>query len=197
AVPFLLPLLFQLGFGMTPFQSGMLTFASAGGAILLKFMASAVLRAGGFRNVLIGAALAGAAFIAVNAFFTADTRWPVIVAVLFASGFLRSLFFTSVNALVFADIDEKDAGQATALAAASQQISIALGVAVAGGILEATALITGEPLGLQAFTWAFLIVAGLTALAALPFLWLGPDAGSSVSGKVPVSRAATPIAPAG
>lgn len=195
AVPFLLPLFFQLGFGMTPFQSGMLTFASAGGAILMKFMASATLRAGGFRNVLIAAALAGAVFIAINAAFTATTPWQVIVAVLFASGFLRSLFFTSVNALVFADIAEHEMSQATALAAASQQISIALGVAVAGGILEATAIVTGVPLGLMAFSWAFLIVAGLSALAALPFLFLHPDAGSTVSGKLPAARAATPIGP--
>jgi EmrB/QacA subfamily drug resistance transporter len=195
AVPFLLPLFFQLGFGMTPFQSGMLTFASAGGAILLRFMASAALRAGGFRNVLIAGALAGAAFIAINAFFTAATPWPVIIAVLFASGFLRSLFFTSVNALVFADISEADAAQATALAAATQQISIALGVAVAGGVLEAMALVTGTTLGIDAFIWAFVIVAGLTALAALPFVWLDPDAGSSVSGKPPVARSTTPIAP--
>lgn len=195
AVPFLLPLFFQLGFGMTPFQSGMLTFASAGGAILLKFMASAALRAGGFRNVLIAGGLAGATFIAINASFTAGTPWPVIVAVLFASGFLRSLFFTSVNALVFAEISEAQAAQATALAAATQQISIALGVAVAGGALEAISLITGEALTTHAFVWAFLIVAALTSLAALPFVWLDPDAGSSVSGKAPVARSTTPINP--
>jgi hypothetical protein len=193
AVPFLLPLFFQLGFGLTPFQSGMLTFASAGGAILLKFMATAALRAGGFRNVLIAGGLAGAAFVAINASFTAETPWPVIVAVLFASGFLRSLFFTSVNALVFADISEAEAAQATALAAASQQISIALGVAVAGGALEAIALMTGEALTVHAFVWSFLVVAALTSLAALPFVWLDPDAGSSVSGKAPVARSTTPI----
>jgi hypothetical protein len=158
-------------------------------------MASAALRAGGFRNVLIAGALAGAAFIAINAFFTPATPWPVIIAVLFASGFLRSLFFTSVNALVFADISEADAAQATALAAATQQISIALGVAVAGGVLEAMALLTGTALGIDAFVWAFIIVAGLTALAALPFIWLDPDAGSSVSGKPPVARSTTPITP--
>jgi EmrB/QacA subfamily drug resistance transporter len=193
AVPFLLPLFFQLGFGMTPFQSGMLTFASAGGAILLKFMAPAALRLGGFRNVLTASAIAGAAFIAINASFTQQTPWPVIVAVLFASGFLRSLFFTSVNALVFADIGEGDAAQATALAAASQQISIALGVAVAGGALEAIAVVTGAGLTTSAFVLAFLIVAALTSLASVPFFRLHPDAGNAVSGKAPVARSTTPI----
>ena len=104
AVPFLLPLMFQLGFGMTPFQSGMLTFASAFGAIGMKFLAKTTLRLGGFRTVLISSALLAAAFIAANGLFTAETPAAVIIAVLIGAGFLRSLFFTSTNALVFADI---------------------------------------------------------------------------------------------
>ena len=195
AVPFLLPLYFQLGFGLSPFQSGMLTFASAGGAIALKFMAKAALRAGGFRNVLLTGSLAGACFIGINAAFTPDTPWTLIIAVLFAAGFLRSLFFTSVNALVFADIDEADAAQATALAAATQQVSIALGVAVGGGVLEASAWFIGGGLGMSSFWWAFMIVAGLSAFAALPFIGLHPDAGNSVSGRAPAARSTSPISP--
>src|SRR5690606_4300763 len=146
AVPFLLPLMFQIGFGMTPFQSGMLTFSSAVGAFSMKFIARTALRIGGFKRTLVFSAIGGSVLIAVNAFFTAATAAPVIVAVLIAAGFLRSLFFTSTNALVFADIAEKDASQATALAAVTQQISIALGVAIGGGILEATVHLTGTPL---------------------------------------------------
>jgi EmrB/QacA subfamily drug resistance transporter len=182
AVPFLLPLMFQLGFGMTPFQSGLLTFASAIGAIAMKFLAPLTLRAGGFRTVLVASALLGAAFIAANAAFTPGTPAGVIIAVLVGAGFLRSLFFTSSNALVFADLEPGDMSQATAISAVSQQISIALGVAVAGGILEATTLVSGEPIGLPAFSTAFVIVGGLTALAALPFLTLPGDAGRAVSG---------------
>ena len=174
--------MFQLGFGMSPFQSGMLTFASAIGAIAMKFLAPFTLRSGGFRTVLVASALIGAAFIAANAAFTPDTPAGVIIAVLIGAGFLRSLFFTSSNALVFADLEPGDMSQATAISAVSQQISIALGVAVAGGILEATTLISGEPIGLSAFSTAFVIVGGLTALAALPFLTLPGDAGSAVSG---------------
>ena len=182
AVPFLLPLMFQLGFGLTPFESGMLTFASAFGAILMKFVASAILRFGGFRNVLIVAALAAAFFIGINGWFTPQTPHLLIICVLVGSGFLRSMFFTASNALVFADIDEKDASQATAISAVSQQISIALGVAMAGVILESFTYITGEPLGLTSFSTAFVIVAATTAFAALPFMWLAADAGRSVSG---------------
>jgi EmrB/QacA subfamily drug resistance transporter len=182
AVPFLLPLMFQLGFGLTPFESGSLTFASAIGAILMKFLAPTTLRLGGFRTVLIVAALAASFFIGVNGWFTAFTPTAVIIAVLVGAGFLRSLFFTSTNALVFADIDEKEASQATAISAVTQQISIALGVALAGMILEGFVYLTGQPLGQPAFSTAFVIVAAVTAFAAAPFLVLPADAGSSVSG---------------
>jgi EmrB/QacA subfamily drug resistance transporter len=182
ATPFLLPLLFQLGFGLTPFQSGMLTFASAFGALAMKFLAPFTLRTGGFRNVLLGAAALSSCFIAANALFTPETPHGVIIAVLIGAGFLRSLFFTSANALVFADIDEKEASQATAIAAASQQITVAIGVAVGGGILESMHYITGEPIGLTAFTWAFVLVGMTSLLAMVPFLAMPKDAGASVSG---------------
>lgn len=182
AVPFLLPLMFQIGFGMTPFQSGMLTFSSALGAIAMKFIATATLRMAGFRLTLVLAALLGSVLIAANSLFTPATSAAVIIVVLAAAGFFRSLFFTSANALVFAEIGEREASQATAIAAASQQISIALGVAVGAGVLEATVQMTGAGLGLDAFANAFVIVALLTALAALPFLNLPADTGSAVSG---------------
>ncbi|MCR4265101.1 MFS transporter [Nitratireductor sp. ZSWI3] len=182
AVPFLLPLMFQVVFGLTPFESGLLTFASAFGAIAMKFVATTALRVAGFRHVLILAAILGAATIAINAFFTPSTPHAVIVAVLIASGLLRSLFFTSSNALVFAEVDDREASQASTIAAASQQISIAIGVAVGGGVLEATAFLTGTALGLDAFVNAFLVVATLSALAAVPFFMLPPEAGSRVSG---------------
>jgi EmrB/QacA subfamily drug resistance transporter len=182
ATPFLLPLMFQLGFGMTPFESGMLTFSGAFGAIGMKFLASTALRRGGFRRVLAGSAIGGAFFIGLAAIFTPDTPAWAIIATLIAGGFLRSLFFTSANALIFADIGDERAGQATAIASVFQQISIALGVALAGGILEGVTAATGTGLGIDAFAVAFVVVAIVTATAALPFLRLPPDAGASVSG---------------
>lgn len=184
AVPFLLPLMFQLGFGLSPFESGMLTFASALGAIALKFFATTALRLAGFRNVLVFAAGAGALLMAANSFFTPSTPYWIIIATLIAAGFTRSLFFTSNNALVFAEIDDRQAAQATAIASVSQQISIALGVAVAGMLLEAHHIATGEPTGLAAFSTAFIVVAMLAACAVLPILKLSPDAGLTVSGHV-------------
>jgi EmrB/QacA subfamily drug resistance transporter len=182
AVPFLLPLRFQIGCGLTPFQSGLLTFSSAIGALSMKFIARSALRIGGFRRTLVFSAIAGSILIAVNALFTAVTPAAVIIAVLIGGGFLRSLFFTSVNTLVFADIVESEASQATALAAVTQQISIALGVAIGGGVLEATVHFTGTPLDATAFSVAFVAVGCIALFAIVPFLMMPPDAGSAVSG---------------
>ncbi|MCO6392024.1 MFS transporter [Aliihoeflea aestuarii] len=182
ATPFLLPLMFQIAFGLDAFESGMLTFASAIGAISLKFVATTALRAFGFRSVLMLASLSGAALIAVNGFFTPATSYGVIIGTLVFAGFFRSLFFTSNNALVFAEIDDSQASQATAIAAVSQQISIAVGVSAAGLFLEAHHIWTGEPIGLEAFSFAFFAVGGLAALAILPILGLSKTAGRAVSG---------------
>lgn len=185
ATPFLLPLLFQIGFGMSPFQSGLLSAASALGALAMKFLAPFTLRTGGFRNVLVWSSLLVAVVMVANGFFTPGTPYALIVAVLLASGFLRSLFFTAVNTLVFAELDEKDASQATAISASAQQVSVAVGVAVAGGILEMAAIATGQPLGPASFTAAFFLVSVIIVGAGVAFARLPADAGSAVSGHGP------------
>jgi EmrB/QacA subfamily drug resistance transporter len=182
AVPFLLPLMLQVGFGLSPFHSGLLTFVSAMGAFAMKFVAKPVLRAAGFRSVLIFASVAGAIFIGVNGLFTAATPHSVIILILFVAGFLRSIFFTSSNALVFAEIGDVEASQATAIAAVAQQTSIALGVAIAGGVLEGVTWLSGRPLEASTFSVTFFIVAAMAACAFLPFLGIAPTAGSAVSG---------------
>lgn len=192
ATPFLLPLLFQLGFGMTPLQSGLLTFASALGALAMKFLAPATLRMGGFRRVLVATAFGSALLTGAYALFTPGTPASIIIAVLLAGGFLRSLVFTSLNALVFSDIEDKDASQATAIAAVAQQISIALGVAIGGGILEIASHFSGDTIGLPAFQAAFTAVALIVALSVPVFASLAPDAGSAVSGHRRRAEAAEP-----
>lgn len=182
ATPFLLPLMFQLLFGLTPFQSGLLTFVTAFGAIGMKFIASGTLRRAGFRTVTIASAALGGLLIGANALFTSETPYVVIAVILFAAGLARSLFFTSTNALVFAELSDKDAAQATAIASVSQQISIALGVAVAGGLLEIVQTVTGSGLDRTAFVVAFGIAAIASVLSALFFVRLPANTGSLVSG---------------
>jgi len=136
----------------------------------------------GFRTVLLVASGASACLIAINGFFTAQTPYLVVLSVLFLAGFLRSLFFTSSNALVFADVEPAQSGQATAISAAAQQITVALGVAVGGGALELWSLFTDQAIGGAGFTFAFLVIAVITAMPILMFARMAPDAGGAISG---------------
>ncbi|PSH63904.1 MULTISPECIES: DHA2 family efflux MFS transporter permease subunit [Phyllobacterium] len=192
AVPFLLPLMFQIGFGMTPFQSGMITFVSALGAMSMKLVTTWFYRKTGFRNSLMYGSLVAAGFIAINGFFTPETPYLLMILLLLAGGFFRSLFFTGTNALAYADIPNEQTSQATPISSVAQQISIALGVAVAGGILEVSTNIHGGPLQLSDFHIAFFIVAAVSALACLSFRGLNPDAGAEVSGHRPLIKIAAP-----
>ncbi|OJF90334.1 MULTISPECIES: MFS transporter [Rhizobium/Agrobacterium group] len=196
AIPFLMPLMLQVGFGLSPFQSGMITFVGAIGALTTKFFAKRVLVFAGFRTTLMIAALAGAALTFVNGLFTPATPYLVMAFMLLLAGFARSFFFTSVNALSFADIDDADASKATAMSAVLQQISLAMGVAVAGAILEIETTQTGSPLQLRDFQIAFMIIAVFTLTAIIPFITMARNAGASVSGHrlaVPESETTTGV----
>ncbi|RUW30716.1 MFS transporter, partial [Mesorhizobium sp. M1A.F.Ca.IN.020.06.1.1] len=182
AVPFLLPLMFQIGFGLTPFQSGMITFVSAVGAIGMKFVTALLFRLAGFRRVLVWGSLIAAGSIAIYGLFTPATPYALMLAILLVGGFIRSMFFTGVNALSYAEVSTADTSKATPIVAVFQQLSIALGVALAGGILEVSTSIHGGPLTLGDFHIAFFIVAAVSAVASLTFMRLAPDAGNAVSG---------------
>ncbi|MBD8553377.1 DHA2 family efflux MFS transporter permease subunit [Rhizobium sp. CFBP 8762] len=192
AVPFLTPLMLQVGFGLNPFQSGMITFSGAVGAIITKFFARRVFAKVGFRSTLIVACVVGAIMTGINGFFTPQTPYLVMIMVLLIAGFARSFFFTGVNALSFADIPDGQASSATSMSAVIQQISLALGVSVAAAILELSTSLTGTTLGLADFQMAFIIVSVLTLGAVIPFIAMAKNAGSAVSGyKVPVSQVHT------
>ncbi len=182
AVPFLLPLMLQLGFGYTPFQSGMITFVTALGAMGMKFVTTRIFRRYGFRRVLVSGSLAAAASIAVFGLFTPQTPVWLMMTIILIGGFIRSMFFSGVNALSYADISSQDTSKATPIVAVFQQVSVAMGVAVAGGILEVQTILHGSELALSDFHFAFFIVAAISACAALFFWRLPEDAGSAVSG---------------
>lgn len=189
AVPFLTPLMLQVGFGLTPFQSGMITFAGAVGAISTKFLAQKVFAAIGFRTTLIVAAFLSAITTAANGFFEATTPSAVIIAFLLLAGFTRSFFFTGVNALGYADIPDDRASQATSMSSVAQQVSLALGVALAAVIIETGASLRGGPLEVADFHVAFFVIAVLSLLGMAPFLGLDKRIGSAVSGqRRPVTR---------
>ena len=182
AIPFLMPLMLQLGFGLNPFQSGMITFAGAIGALTVKFVARRVFAATGFKAMLITAGFLAALTTAANGFFTPETSHALIIAFLVASGLFRSFFFTGSNALSYAEIDNSQASQATSIASVLQQVSLALGVAFAAFILEISAMLSGGHLRLADFHLAFFVVAGVSLFAIVPLLGLRRDAGAAVSG---------------
>jgi EmrB/QacA subfamily drug resistance transporter len=183
ATPFLLPLMLQLSFGLSPFQSGLITFAAAAGSLVMKATAARILRRFGFRNVLIVNALISAAFLMANGFFTPSTSHALIVAVLLAGGFFRSLEFTSINAIAYADIGQESLSRATSFASVAQQVSLSIGVAVGALILEASRGGSGLPhhVLLADFSLAFWIVAGISALSAISFAQLPLGAGAEMA----------------
>jgi EmrB/QacA subfamily drug resistance transporter len=184
AMPFLLPLMLQLSFGLSPFQSGMITFAAAAGAILMKATAAPIIRRFGFRNVLIANSLISAVFLAATGFFSAATSHAVIIAVLLAGGFFRSLEFTASNALTYADIEQPDMSHATSFASVAQQISLSIGVALGALILQAARGVHGEAQITQAdFSLAFWIVGAISAISVISFLRLPLGAGAGLSGE--------------
>lgn len=194
AFPFLLPLLFQLGFGMTPFQSGLLTFASGAGALFMKLMAPGILRQFGYKRVLILNAWLAAAFIAMPSWFTATTPWLVIVMLLLAGGFSRSLQFTSINSIAYADIGPDKLSRAAGFVAVLQELSGTIGVAIAALALETMQHLDGKPaVDASHFPLVFAGIALLAALSSLIFLRLPRDAGREMLTRDLVK---TPVEPA-
>jgi EmrB/QacA subfamily drug resistance transporter len=191
AMPFLLPLLLQLGLGMDALASGLTTFASALGALLMKPLARPVLGRFGFRRVLAMNVGISALFMMAPLLFGHGTPWAVMFTVLVVAGLTRSLQFTSINTLTVADVPEDRHSQATSFTSVVQQVSASLGVTIAALSLDAARLAHGggDILTIADFHWAF-IVAGTVALMAAPvFMALPEDAGAAlVAGPAPSEK---------
>ena len=186
ALPFLLPLMLQVGFGMSPFQSGMVTFATALGAMGMKWATATILRRFGFRTILVTNALISSAFLAVCAGFTQTTPVAVMVVLLLVGGFFRSLQFTSINTIAYAEVEPARVSRATALVSVGQQLAVSTGVALGALVVELTVHFKGNgPLQASDFPPAFLAVAAISALSALIFVRLSPDAGAEMADRVP------------
>jgi len=183
AVPFLLPLMLQLGFGQSAAQSGLITFAGALGAIAMKPATQFALRWFGFRTTLIWNGVLSAILLGASAGFRPS--WPVgaIYAVLLMGGFLRSLQFTAYNTIAYADIPRARMSAATSLYSTIQQVSLTLGITIGAAALEASTILShrADPATAD-FSAAFLVVS-VVALIAAPLSALLPrDAGAELSG---------------
>jgi EmrB/QacA subfamily drug resistance transporter len=184
ALPFLLPLLLQLGFDLTPFQSGLITFTGALGSMFMKAAVAGVLRRLGYRPVLIYNSLLSAAFLAACASFVPGMPFAAMIVILLSGGFFRSLQFTSINTLAYAEIEPQLMSRATTLVSVAQQLSLSTGVAVGALVVETTLRLQhGTTMGAWDFPPAFLAVGALSASAAFVFARLPPDAGAELSGR--------------
>ena len=183
--PFLLPLMFQIGFGLNAFQSGLLMLGLFTGNLLMKSVVTPILRRFGFRNVLTMNGILHAVLMGSCALLFPRTSWIVIVLILFLNGLSRSMQFTAVGTLAFADISKPDMSYATSFFSMITQMSMGMGVAVGAIALRIAGSITGNSVGApttKEFHIAFLLVAVLCVIATLDCFILEPDAGAAVSG---------------
>jgi MFS family permease len=183
ALPFLLPLLFQVGFGLDAFRSGLLVVAVFAGNLAMKPFTTAVLRRVPFRRLLIATGLVNVAAIAACALLTAATPLPILVAILFIGGLARSMQFTAFNTIAFADIAAKDMRAANTLFSTAFQLAMGLGIGLAAVALRVGSWLVGShasapPLG--AFQLAFLMIAGVAVLGLVDSFALDERAGDAV-----------------
>ena len=187
AVPFLLPLLFQVGFGMDAFHSGLLVLAVFVGNLTIKPATTPLIRGLGFKKLLlINGALNVLALLAC-AFLTPQTPVWVIMLVLYLGGVFRSIQFTAISTLAFADVPSPQMSYANTLFSTATQLAVGLGITL-GAIGIRIGELCSEMLGIEAlpgigFRLAFVAIALVCLLGMFDTLRLVKDAGSAVSRK--------------
>jgi EmrB/QacA subfamily drug resistance transporter len=184
ATPFLLPLMFQIGFGLTPFKSGTLILAVFAGNLMMKPATTPILKLFGFKRTLLGNGVITAICLLACCTLSPSTPEWIIVTVLFFGGLSRSMQFTSLNAVGFADIPPEDMSGASTLSSTIQTVTFAMGVAFGAISLRFASFLHGRsPASLDYvdFRIAFAMV-GLIALASIfDCFGLREDAGREVS----------------
>lgn len=185
ANPFLLAMLLQVAFGMSAFAAGLMTFISAVGALVMKTTAPPILRRFGFRRVLlVNAVIVGVSFIAY-AFFRPD--WPhwAIMIVLAVGGFFRSLQFTSLNGMAFAEIDGDEMSRASTTSSMVQQLVQSIGIGLSASLLHGLMVLQGaQTLTVAVVSPAFIIVGLVTMISMFWFVRLPRDAGDDMNSRV-------------
>src|SRR3979411_2719297 len=184
ALPFLLPLLMQVGFGLSPFKSGLVTFASAVGAMGIKTLAARVIRTFGFRNIMTINAVVSSVFLAACALFTIATPLLLIMILLVVGASFCSLHLTAINTLAYAEVEPAQMSRGTTLVSVNQQLAISAGVAVGAFSVESTMLLHHvSELSAADFAPAFIVVSVISAVSAYFFYEMPADAGHQVSGR--------------
>jgi EmrB/QacA subfamily drug resistance transporter len=183
-IPFLFPLLYQVGLGFSPIQSGMMMMPQAIAAMSLKMTMPKILARVGYRGVLISNTVIIGLLIVLFATIGVGTPVWLIVLEAFCYGFFTSLQYTSMNTLVYADISDEATSSASTIASTMQQMSISFGVASASlttAFFVPDRFHSSAPEMIQGIHQAFLVLGGLTVLSTIIFSGLKSGAGDSVS----------------
>jgi len=187
AIPFLLPVFLQLGFGWSAAKAGLVVTSLFLGNIAVKPLTTPLMRRFGIRPVLLGAIIASGACLVGIALLEDHTPLPLVVALLALSGTVRSIGFSAYNSAAFADVEPERMTTANTLMSTLQELGAGLGVAVGallvrvgGPVAEATGLGSGAD---EAFRVAFLLLAAVLTVPAIEALRLSRTAGSAVTGR--------------
>jgi EmrB/QacA subfamily drug resistance transporter len=183
ASPFLLPLMLQLGFGLSPLQSGSLSVATAIGSLSVRAVMQQAIRRIGFRKLLIGATLLNGCFYAGYGLFRPSTSHLLIFVVLLFGGLFNSLCMVTLNTLGYSDMPASLMSRATALSSMAQQVSLSVGVAFAASLVVLTAHLyggSGAQLAARDFSPAFVVIGGLTFCSLYFFMQLAHNEGDEL-----------------
>lgn len=186
ATPFLLPLLFQVGFGLSPIDAGMMILAYFLGNLGMKTVTTPTLRLFGFRSVMVVNGIVASASIMACGAISPQTPQALVVLLMLIAGLSRSMQFTALNTLAFADIEAAQRSSAATLSSMLQQVAMLFGVALAAAILNLSRIARGTPaLDLLDFRIAFLAIGAIGLATSFLFLALPATAGTEVSGHAP------------
>jgi EmrB/QacA subfamily drug resistance transporter len=183
-IPFLLPLLYQVGLGFSPVASGLLMMPQAIASISLKMFMPKILARFGYRGVLVSNTIIIGLLILSFSIIGQSTPVWLVVIILFCYGFFTSLQYTSMNTLVYADITEAEASNASSIASTMQQMSISFGVATASlvtAIFLPNRFLSNPPQFIHGIHHAFFVLGGMTVLSTLVFRELKRGDGGAVS----------------
>jgi hypothetical protein len=182
AVPFMLPLMLQIDFGLSPLASGSLTFVMSLAAMGVRPICGTVLRRWGFRNVLVGNGLMCGGAIGAFALVWAGTPHWLIFLLVLVFGVVRATQFMTTNMLTYADLPQAKLSRGTSLGGVIQQLTVSFGVSIAAALLTLVAGRDNLPT-VANFHLVFMLVAGLTLLSVPLFFLLRPEDGATVTGQ--------------
>jgi len=186
ATPFLLPLLFEVGFGLSPVVSGMLLLVYMAANLSMKALTNPILRRFGMRSVLIVNGALASVSIAACALISPSLPRALSGVILVVAGASRSMQFTGLSFVSFADIAPEERASASVLFSLTQQLSMGMGVAVGALMLNFSRVLRhAVRLELYDFRLALSLAGVLSALALLSYARLAPDAGAELSGHRP------------